>query len=208
MTWSLGETKALAIKAARGAGLAWGLAEEAGFAVHWLQNYGAPGVRALADYLRWRAAPDCATRPVWLTPSQPHAAVVYCPVELGAALADAGNDAPVYLGHVRQPLMLVPFIAASNTAAARRLTWRDAEILIFRQGFSASAQPRLLLAEQAECRLADSDESRPASPRMPRVPETEASYIALLEKFAARTYAPATEQSRLMGAGAGLDDSE
>ena len=33
MSWSLGETAALALKAARGAGLPWGLAEEAAGAV-------------------------------------------------------------------------------------------------------------------------------------------------------------------------------
>ena len=51
MSWSVGESGALALKAARGAGMSWGQAEEASFAVRWLQQRGAPGVEALANYL-------------------------------------------------------------------------------------------------------------------------------------------------------------
>ena len=53
MSWSLGETGALALKAARGAGMTWGLAEEASEAVVWLQARGLPGVSALCRYLSW-----------------------------------------------------------------------------------------------------------------------------------------------------------
>ena len=51
MSWSLGEVRALAVKAARGSGLPWGLAEEAGFAVQWLEARGGPGVEALSQYI-------------------------------------------------------------------------------------------------------------------------------------------------------------
>ena len=51
MSWSLGETSALALKATRGAGLSWGLAEEAAGAVAWLHERGLPGVAALCSYL-------------------------------------------------------------------------------------------------------------------------------------------------------------
>ena len=36
MSWSLSEIGALATKAARGSGMDWGLADEAGYAVKWL----------------------------------------------------------------------------------------------------------------------------------------------------------------------------
>ena len=38
MSWSLGETAALALKAARGAGMSWGLAEETAASVVWLHT--------------------------------------------------------------------------------------------------------------------------------------------------------------------------
>jgi hypothetical protein len=46
-SWSLGETGAIALKAARGAGMSWGLVEEASHAVIWLAHRGAPGVASL-----------------------------------------------------------------------------------------------------------------------------------------------------------------
>ena len=53
MSWSLGETRTLAFKAARGAGMAWGLAEEMSDAVVWLQGRSLPGVSNLCRYLSW-----------------------------------------------------------------------------------------------------------------------------------------------------------
>ncbi|MBR70973.1 MAG: hypothetical protein CMN51_08210 [SAR116 cluster bacterium] len=51
MSWSLGETAALALKAARGAGMSWGLAEETAASVVWLHSRGLPGISALCSYL-------------------------------------------------------------------------------------------------------------------------------------------------------------
>ena len=43
MTFSLNEIEAIGKRAARGAGLPWGLAEEAGKAARWLTARGLPG---------------------------------------------------------------------------------------------------------------------------------------------------------------------
>ena len=56
MTLSLNEVQAQAFKAARGAGYAWGLAEEAGKATRWLCGHGLDGVALLVELLE--AAPD------------------------------------------------------------------------------------------------------------------------------------------------------
>ena len=56
---SLPEIESLVVKAARGAGYNWGIAEEAGFAVRWLARTGLPGPEILLahlqefDRLRW-----------------------------------------------------------------------------------------------------------------------------------------------------------
>ncbi len=57
ITVSLNEIDAMARKAARGAGYAWGLAEEAGRAVRWLEARGLPGLAALLRHLE-RGAPN------------------------------------------------------------------------------------------------------------------------------------------------------
>ena len=51
-SWSLNEIEALAKKAARGSGCSWGVAEDAGRAVRWLEARGLPGAEALGTLLR------------------------------------------------------------------------------------------------------------------------------------------------------------
>ena len=40
------------------------------------------------------------------------------------------------------------------------------------------------------------------------MPTTATACVSVLENFAKNTYAPATEQSRLVGAGAGLNEND
>ena len=109
--WSLAEIRALATKAARGAGLEWGLAEEAGYAVAWLEARCAPGTQALASWLEVTGEMDAE----------------HCPIRIGAALVDAGK--PPEHGHelaVCQPMLLAPFLA--QFAVPERvyaLSWDD-----------------------------------------------------------------------------------
>ena len=51
MSYSLNEIEALSKKAARGAGLSWGMSEEAAKATRWLVSHGLPAARLLADLL-------------------------------------------------------------------------------------------------------------------------------------------------------------
>ena len=51
VTWSVGEIGALSVKAVRGAGYSWGVAEEAGWAVRWLIRAGIDGSAVLANAL-------------------------------------------------------------------------------------------------------------------------------------------------------------
>jgi len=95
MSWSLGEIRALSIKAAKGAGFTWGQAEEAGFAVQWLEARCAPGVEALAQYLSTAMATNS------------------CPIITGCAISDAGQ-LENHLGiEICQALLLAPFISST-----------------------------------------------------------------------------------------------
>ncbi|KMW60818.1 hypothetical protein AIOL_000983 [Candidatus Rhodobacter oscarellae] len=131
---SLGELQALAAKAARGAGLSWGLAEEAGWAVRWLEARGLAGAAALAGVLP-EGAPQIA---------------------LGAALADGSTPEPP--AEAAQHLLLRPFLEDTPSTQTRAQISQDT--------------------------------------------------LRVLNRYASRTYAPATEASRLAGAGAGLSDND
>ena len=77
------KTAALATKAARGAGMPWGLADETGVAVSWLQGRGNAGLAALCRYLKWRKmAVWRAGQIAQLDKS------CYCPIALGTAYMD------------------------------------------------------------------------------------------------------------------------
>lgn len=209
MSWSMAEAKSLATRAARGGGLPWGLAEEAGFAVQWLQAHGAPGAEALALLLEWQSLPGNDFSPVWMFDNVSEPAGVFNPIALGAALIDANRCNCSGLGRVCQPLLLVPFIAAIAPATGSRLIWNDVSIEIGHNGVQVPARREILFADTASCYLsaADDDEFAPTLTRE-RVTNDDAAAIARLGAFAARTYAPATEASRLAGAGAGLSDND
>ena len=97
MSWSLGEVAALVLKAARGAGLDWGVAEELAWAVRWLSARGQPGAEAAAVLLA--AGPGQSS------------------LALGMALADSGGPAAgAGWAAVRAPLLLAPFAARTLTA--------------------------------------------------------------------------------------------
>ncbi|MGC6496638.1 MAG: DUF3726 domain-containing protein [Candidatus Puniceispirillaceae bacterium] len=197
MSWSLGETGALAVKATRGAGFSWGIAEDAGFAVTWLLGRGLPGAAALCSYLGWHA-------------SQRHLQLetdMKCPLLTGAAISDgviALPDAPddrVALGMVRMPLLLVPFVACLG----------DEDIWIhglqMPERMDESPPPPVGMAACSLHRGGVPDWAAAAATHT-RLGSESACCVETLGRLAHRTYAPATQESRLAGAGAGLTDND
>ena len=206
---SLGEIEALARTAARGAGLSWGHAEDAGRAARWLEARGLPGAALLAELLASQQdipypqlIPDTARRP-WTGDG-----AALCPVASGTAFSDLAalmrQDRELALGPVRYPLLLLPF-AAQAGAAPLALIWPGARFDLDAEGLwqsgSEAAAARLALAPLVTLRPGAQRE--PGAERLPMVargrmdPDTEAR----LRDLARRTHAPATEHSRLAGAG-------
>ena len=117
---SLSEIEALCFKAARGAGLSWGEAEEAGWAAAWLARAGLSGPDLL---LAWLNDLGALKRPVpapghWRAPAAP-----LCPLRTGIALADhAGlaegpGHAPLCVQTVARPPLVLPFVARAAEIA-------------------------------------------------------------------------------------------
>jgi len=215
-TWavSLAEIDAMGRKAARGAGLPWGLAEEAGRAARHLAAWGLPGPEALAALVAALdgAAPAHAPR-VEGGPWRAWAGAL-CPVSTGAALSDhaaeIADGAEIRLGPVLRPVLLLPFLVRAA---------RDLDVLIGLEGadVAAAALPAGPAAGDwawaGSGRLGGLAIRRVAgSAHVPRHADAGARPVALatwraLDRYAHRTYAPATEASRA-GAGAGLTDSD
>ena len=190
MTWSLSEAQALAVKAARGAGYPWGLAEEAGFALRWLSAHGLPGPEVLAELFE----SGC----IGATPCG------RCPLAQGAAIADLGATTDEAVT-VRYPLLMVPFAAGLMRPVT--VQWEGASVSVVEAG--VMVQGRALLAPEGLCTITSrpAEAGEPAQP-LSRIPTTAGGALDILTELAARTYAPATEASRLAGAGAGTTDND
>ncbi|SMX50711.1 DUF3726 domain-containing protein [Maliponia aquimaris] len=215
---SQNEVEQLCLKAARGAGMSWGLAEEAGFAAAWLAMRGLDGPGVLLAQLR-----DAMDRP-WheicpvVAPGRFQAAEggCLCPIALGAALCDharlpetALDETPLRVGPVNHPVLLLAFL--SDLAQARggcvRLDWPGGTVLLTADGQVSGdtallAKETRLVAELSVHGAAPDQWVQPDAPLF--VPSAT---LSGLNAFALRTTVPASEASRA-GAGAAVGDND
>ncbi|MDE1167811.1 MAG: DUF3726 domain-containing protein [Pseudomonas sp.] len=216
MTLSLNEIESLCKKAARGAGLSWGLAEEAGKAARWLSAHGLEGPGLLAAQLRrndglaWQALAPVIGEGAWQAATLP-----MCPVIAGATLGDhaylLATTGEISLCEVACPPLLMPFVsaAAKRLQVPLKLCWPGGSAGFDRHGkaFLNMAEKTLLYsAAPVRCTAMAGpfNETDALQGPLAQVAEQDLSY---LESLAERTYVPASEASRLQGAGAGLSDN-
>lgn len=213
---SLSEINALCFKAARGAGLTWGEAEEAGWAAAWLARAGLAGPSIV---LNWLNDCDGLARPTpeagrWMAPAGP-----LCPLRAGIALADhaglpegPGTDG-LQIDTVAHSRLILPFIAraATRLGLPLRVGWRGAEITLR----PADTGPLTLSPGHEDGAPADlriAAVSRPDTDGVPTVYSVPIQGIALtdwraLDAMALRVTVPPSAASRA-GAGAAEDDND
>ena len=211
------EVSALCMKAARGAGMSWGMAEEAGFAAGWLTARGIDGPGQLLAHLtaaQGRAWGDLCPQ---VAPGVWGAAdgQAICPVVLGATLSDHATlpngltAAPITTGPVDFPLLVCPFLCAIASAAGGVVVaeWDGGSVEIDGQG-AISAQNLLALDGRTGVVLTLSlrSGSTPQHALAPS-PAIAAKTIEALNAFALRTTVPASDASRA-GAGATTSDND
>jgi hypothetical protein len=193
---SLNEIEVESRKAARGAGLAWGAAEEAGHAVAWLAERGVNALPALLDILTANRADD----------------MVGDPLAAGMTIADraqmlAEGEELAYL-QVRQPVLILPFMAMAARLAGRSILLQHEDgVWSVRPGredaglLAAAVKKSRIVA--VKCRAEDLPlREAVETPTAQRLEIADRTWegLALL---AHRIYVPASEESRRLGAGAG-----
>jgi hypothetical protein len=213
---SLSEINALCFKAARGSGLTWGEAEEAGWAAAWLTRAGLAGPSIL---LNWLKECDGLSRPMpeagrWAARMRP-----LCPLRTGIALADhaglpegPGEDG-LQIDSVAHPRLILPFVARAATRLdlPLRIGWVGAELTLDTAGNGPITLPAGQEHEApADLRIARSD--RRDTDAIPTVYSMPAQGIALtdwqaLDALALRVTVPPSDASRA-GAGAAGDDND
>jgi uncharacterized protein DUF3726 len=215
MIVSCNEIESLALKAARGAGMSWGLAEEASSAVGWLAEHALPWADTLIGVLRdaHKTSPPQIVEHV-VAPSRLGKRL--CPIMTGALLSDLGPPAcAMEVRDLLAPLWLAPFLASwAGPARGVRLGWPEACLLVAQGNVAgADAAPAGALATTFAERVAIALEPIDRLGQLPRRRE-RSGYVApddawrTLREFEHRSYVPASEQSRLAGAGAGLLDND
>lgn len=214
MSCSLYEIEVMCKRAARGAGLHWGYAEEAGKAARWLAVNGFPGPEMILEVLtfneghKFEAIAPMPTSVVWHASSE-----LLCPLISGVAICDRAAEVAagivIKLGPTAHPLLLVPFVAAAAkyTDEVLELSWNEVEITLTPTHFSSIGGIAKLSVERVEavCCQRSSKTLKSATKREP-MQDVDEDIWNKLNILAHRTFAPATEASRLAGAGAGLSD--
>lgn len=216
---SRNEVAALCMKAARGAGMSWGMAEEAGYSAAWLVMHGIDGPGHLCTHLEQAQGRDWAELcpDVKLGDWRAIDDHTLCPIILGATLCDyaALSEGPVAecsitLGRVDCPILLLPFLAgiAQKHGVLITVSWPDGSVCIGQNADWLAAASDPLGGRMAELSLTAKPGVAKAPPtgQHPNV-NTSSETIATLNAFAMRTTVPASEQSRA-GAGSTLGDND
>lgn len=201
MQLSLNEIQVESRKAARGAGLSWGMAEEVGYATSWLVERGIDALPPLLEVLRSRSDTD----------------QVSDPLRIGTMIADhahaLGADEQLAFLQMRHPILVLPFLAIAARQCNRAITLQHEDgtwsLLPQREDpgllIAASKRTRIVAitckAEDLPLRL---ETQRVRSNRL----DVDDAVWHRLQDLAHRTYVPATEASRQSGAGAGRIDND
>ncbi len=225
-SFAIGEVESLVLKAYRGAGFSWGMAQEAGKAAAWLTAKRLPALDAfaallnqIADLTHEQLSPNIKSSSWperWVGSS-----TLLCPVVCGAFLSDLGpavveKESTVTLTSVASPLILLPFVATLGVPLTLRMT--NAEVSVdgdviapfpVYETVAGKLDVVLQLAVQRAASIGDKTEQagRGSDISLMRGTGNVAS-IKLLQALAHQTYVPATQESRESGAGAGLSDND
>ena len=187
--------------------MSWGLAEETAASVIWLHSRGLPGISALCSYLGQYLGQHLGQA---AAPQSPEGG---CPIMTRCALIDGMMDVPetssqtLDLGHVHAPLLLLPFVARLEPGHY----WLQAPGLPGPVSITkGDGWQSHCLRGSGSCTvsLGDRPQVNPALEMITRVDGRFTCCVDRLDAYAHRTYAPATGQSRMSGAGAGLNDND
>lgn len=192
VTLALSELRSLVTKAARGAGLSWGLAEEAGWAAEWLARRGLP-------------AADWAT--IWLA-ARIDGAV--SPVEVGAALADACAGASAIRDKALPddlvaPGYLLPFLhRIAQSGSAVSITSGSVPVARVSGSGEVAFGPSWQMRSDG-WRLSDPGDAG-APPVLAGRPAVSGSVLKCLEGLALSTTVPRSDSSRQDAGSSGGDN--
>ena len=216
MIVSHNELEATMRKAFRGAGYHWGEAEEAGKAAVWLARRGFPVADACLALLTAASGELAALRPLVSGMKWTSGGREICPILSGIALADGTvrieAGATIVLERLRDPILFVPFLSHAAHDSGFQLTLVTQDLEAMASGLSVDvthSSGRASLPGIATLLVQESHQAAsPYTGESRRPVEISPDCWNELNRFAARTYVPATDHSRIAGAGAGAGQDD
>ena len=227
---SRNEIESRCTKAARGAGMSWGLAEEAGYAAGWLASRGLDGAGVLATHLRSAQGESWQDICPVVEPGEWHARTAgqsLCPIALGATLSDhVSVDRALFDGHglrvgeVNCPGLVLPFIAMAREAIDKPICVRFYhDVVRIGAGGTVSGDVSALLAVDCGALVIAVDEStaeqgvskhESQSVPAPEVPVPMAPLgsdaLTFLNELSLQTTVPSSAASRANAGAVGSDN--
>ena len=216
---STNEIESLVFKSTRGAGMSWGIAEDASKAARTLAQFGLPWESGLCDILEGFSSGTFEPIANPGHQQQPQSDQHWlCPLRTGIHLCDfAGRADRYHFRRVARPLWLLPFVVDCSRATETRfeLRWRDMSFLADPRGQASYRSTSGMVADDmnadevfvaAAAASPTSDFKQLAVSRGGR--EVSAIGWQRLQEYEWKTYVPASDASRVSGAGAGSGDNE
>ncbi len=214
---SRNEIESLSMKAARGAGLSWGQAEEAGWAAGWLHAHGIDGTGALLAHLQqaagktWAEISPLVQAGEWRSPQGER----LCPIAVGTGLSDY-RDLPegqfstggIAIDPISQPILLVPFLSRIAGRAPHGVIAASAGEQVTVSGSGQVAGQIRHFATLAEAGVRLSSATAPAeTDTIHGTLDCSGATLAGLNDLAMRITVPPSEKSRT-DAGAATPDND
>lgn len=214
--YSLNEIEAMGKRAAHGANLDWGVAEETGKAIRWLSAHGLPGPELLVALFKGNEnKSDAEVAPVSTNEIWRATSGALSPLAAGAALSDLVGE--LTTGHEFEfsrttlPLLTVPYAAfgAKLRNVAIEICWLELKLIVTPDGGllieGDKTATTVLSVDKVCCRIAAREVNTMLPPEIGR--EVDSENWDYLNSLAYRNFAPSTTSSR-QGAGAGLVDND
>ncbi len=230
MRRSLNQIEHTVRKAVRGCGYDWGVAEDAGRAVRWMQMVGLDGVKKVAEELESTGSFDRQRHRIshhrdynglyWSSDSETVSPIVAGPcvgdqVNACAALGEEHSE-PLVIRDLCRPALIAGYCgaAAHQAGILVLLSWEGFTMACGATGYRKLGDAENAQIASVEIRAGNDvmpeglqQDAPCSSGRIGSSDVDDASWLKL-EKMAHRTYVEATASSRLSGAGAGLNDND
>ena len=217
MIVSLNEIDSTIRKAFRGASYSWGEAEEAGKAALWLCQHDFDVLNLFLELVGSTNEQSVSEkRPTKDYGNYQGGRGILCPILAGCMIADRARGLSagetIDLKGVQVPVLLFPFVsvAAEMGNLSISVTWPGCHAVFDRDSFELSEQAGLT-ATKADVELKINHAENAVRARIaiqPKPMRVDEGIWSALHGFAAKTYVPASDRSRLAGAGAGLSDQD